>query len=149
MHALTAEKKPPRSLPQNSPAAEGQSQGGRAPASEWSSAVCMQLSLPDRSDTAYRATVFDAGSQGPADKELPPPDALITFVSDKHPSLRNAADPGKPLALPHRSFEALVSLSAACIPARQLGCLMSAGSRHVLCCISPPLTDRLACRCSS
>ena len=64
--------------------------------------------------------IFDAGSQEPADKKYPQLDAVITFFSNKHPSLRTTADPGKPLALPHRSFEALVSLLAACRPACQL-----------------------------
>ena len=49
-----------------------------------------------------------AGSQEPKPLDYPTPDAVIRFFSQKHPSLRTAADMGKPLALPHRSFEALV-----------------------------------------
>lgn len=75
------------------------------------------------------ACVFDAGSQEPADKGYPQLDAVITFFSDKHPSLRTTTDAGKPLALPHRSFEALVSLSAACIPACQPGWVDVRGQR--------------------
>ncbi|CAK0785632.1 hypothetical protein CVIRNUC_008843 [Coccomyxa viridis] len=55
-----------------------------------------------------------SGSQEPADKKYPQLDAVITFFSDKHPSLRTTADPGKPLALPHRSFEALVIFLREC-----------------------------------
>ena len=73
--------------------------------------------------------IFDAGSQEPANKEYPQLDAVITFFSDKHPSLRTTADPGKPLALTHRSFEALVSLSADCITACQLVWLMQRAAR--------------------
>lgn len=41
-------------------------------------------------------------------QNFPQPEVVIQFFSDKHPSLRTAADMSKQLALPHRSFEALV-----------------------------------------
>lgn len=53
--------------------------------------------------------IGNAGSQDLKPVEYPTPDAVIQFFSQKHPSLRTVADMGKPLALPHRSFEALVS----------------------------------------
>ena len=109
--------------------------------------ACSSLCHTGRALPINAVCVFDAGSQELADTEYPQLDAVITFFSDKHPSLRTTADPGKPLALPHRSFEALVSLPAPCTPACQLGWLMSEGSALVrIECTTTILTDGLACR---
>ena len=99
--------------------AVGKERSGEWMTSQQSAGSC--LCQTGRTRPTNPVCVCDAGSQEPAEKEYPQLDAVITFFSDKHPSLRTTADPGKPLALPHRSFEALVSLPAACIPACQLG----------------------------